>query len=329
MGAIRSVVKSSEKGSSKMAPEEGVKNQQPGRKPCQEQDHENDEQIDRYNFPFREVFPVFSSNPNPNMLNAATGAMFRDSHHVKGEGVKTLKDFRDFKCVFCLEWVKLMIGDLPYWVRCSNQYNLKSPGCTDHPKVQFKDGPNQLYTLLFANKTATWGMLRNAQLENEPRPLTLAEQRAKVERESEEIGEQIAVTKSKGEDIKELQIKFQLSQQLLAQLSKNNNSRSKNRATPQQTGGIKALPAVSTEGLRVRGGSAGVLNNRQKAKDSAPGNQALDNKRFVTQNPKNNHKSKVWLNTLKSVAEEPPTQRKKPKQAKREVLPAGPDNNEA
>lgn len=34
-----------------------------------------------------------------------------------------------------------MIGDLPYWVRCMNQFNRMSPGCFDRPKVLYKDGP--------------------------------------------------------------------------------------------------------------------------------------------------------------------------------------------
>jgi hypothetical protein len=243
------------------------------------------------------------------MMNAATGTMFTDSHHVKGEGHKNMKDFRKFKCVFCLEWVKIMIKDLPYWVRCANMYNFKSPGCTEHPKVQFKDGPNRVYSLLAANKQATWGMIRNTQLENEPRQLTPAEQHAEAHRKLEDLGEQMAVAQLNGEDITGLEIEFQLIQQRLAQLPKTQNT-----AASQQTGPTKALPAATTDDLRVRGGTARVLNNRQKTKDLAPGNQTLDNKRSVMQNARNNkHKSKAWLNTLKSIVEEEPAQRRRPR----------------
>jgi hypothetical protein len=69
--------------------------------------------------------------------------------------------------------------------------SVQSPGCCDHPKLLFKEGPNLAYTYTIQGKPATRGMLKFNETHEPPKPLCERELRklAKQEADDEETEE--------------------------------------------------------------------------------------------------------------------------------------------
>lgn len=48
-----------------------------------------------------------------------------------------------------------------------NVFTVDSNQCTTHGKTTHKDGPNKIYTYMKRNETATWGVIKDANLNQE------------------------------------------------------------------------------------------------------------------------------------------------------------------
>jgi hypothetical protein len=288
------------------------------RVPCQELDHPDDEPIYASSFPFDELFPKMKKHKCIEKLkNLFTGALFSDVHHMKNKGLKSLKDFYNFDACFCAEWVKVMINDQPYWVRCGNMFNRLSPGCTDHLKASFKDGPNRIYTEMGANRPGNWGMLKNKYLEHEVVPQTAAQKAAEkfasMQKKISTVAEQLAAMYETGQDTTALEAEQLQRLQLISKMRKDRFPPAQGGATLQQSGGNKAQPAASTDGLR-HGGATGISGGRKKSTDSATGDRLLNAKAKAKQNPNGRRNIQATVAMLATIAEEEPvSQRKKPR----------------
>jgi hypothetical protein len=175
-----------------------------GRVPCQEHYHNDDEVITPSGFPFREIFPAFQGEFDVNTMNIFTGRIMSNSHHMKNEGPKTRKHFRNFNACFCLEWIQVMIDGAIYWVRCGDIFNLYSAGCYNHPKSLYKDGPNRVYFLLGKGKCGNWGMIKNIHIQPEEEESTEERERAQAQKDLEGLGEHIAMASQQGRDVEQL-----------------------------------------------------------------------------------------------------------------------------
>ena len=132
-------------------------------KPILKRVHADHEQFAAKSFPFDELIPRWKGSTfDPNFMNAGTGRGFVKAHHIKGEGPKKRVNFERFEVVFCLKWVdRLDANGVMVRDRCYNMFTLKSPGCHDHPKAAFKDGPNKVYYSLARGEVCTWAMLKD------------------------------------------------------------------------------------------------------------------------------------------------------------------------
>lgn len=126
--------------------------------------HADDEQFYAKSFPFSELIPNWKGEQfDAHLMNAATGRTFKNKHHVKGEGAKKRSDFERFEFAFCLEWIDRTVDAVTFRDRCYNQFTVKSGGCMDHPKTEYKDGPNRVYYSLIRGEVCYWGMLTDTQ----------------------------------------------------------------------------------------------------------------------------------------------------------------------
>lgn len=124
--------------------------------------HADHEQFDAKSFPFEELIPRWKGEGfDPNFINAATGRTFGSNHHLKGEGLKKRTSFERFGFGFCLEWKDRTVDGVTFRDRCYNEFAIKSPGCCDHSKTAFKEGPNMVYYRLMQGDICNWGMLKD------------------------------------------------------------------------------------------------------------------------------------------------------------------------
>jgi hypothetical protein len=135
--------------------------------------HADDEPIYPAKFPFAELIPGWD-NFDVNTMNPALNKSFTLGHHVPGRHGKKRKDFENFVFAICLEWVQ---GSDGQWRRCYNQFTVDSDQCTTHRKVQYKDGPNQIWRHMKEGREGNWGMLKNSNIQPEQTPLTPGETR--------------------------------------------------------------------------------------------------------------------------------------------------------
>ncbi|KAF2128152.1 hypothetical protein P153DRAFT_387107 [Dothidotthia symphoricarpi CBS 119687] len=135
-------------------------------------EHDASEIITPSNFPWKELFPDLDLS-NPNLKNPFTGSLFKKGHHGSSGGKKA-SDFKSFKFGFCLEFV-LSKEDSKTWIRCGNQFTVKSQQCTTHSKTLHKDGPNQIWELMADGREGNWGMLKNTHIQEEEKHLTKKE----------------------------------------------------------------------------------------------------------------------------------------------------------
>ncbi|KAJ4407709.1 hypothetical protein N0V91_003679 [Didymella pomorum] len=131
-------------------------------------EHADNEIIESRSFPFDGLIPNWNGKGFiANFKNAATAVVLAKTHHVKGEHERTKNSFKDFVFAFCLEPVKRN----GMWDRRFNSFTVQSPGCCDHPKLLFKEGPNLAYTYTIQGKPATRGMLKFNETHEPPKPL--------------------------------------------------------------------------------------------------------------------------------------------------------------
>jgi hypothetical protein len=127
-------------------------------------DHADHEQFTAKSFPFEELIPLWKGEKfDPHLINAATEQTFSKGHHAKGEGVKKRANFERFEYAFCLEWKGRTIKGVTFRDRCYNEFDVKSNGCHDHPKTEFKEGPNMGYYCLARGEVCNWGLLKDPQ----------------------------------------------------------------------------------------------------------------------------------------------------------------------
>jgi hypothetical protein len=266
---------------------------------------EDDEEITPGKFPFVEIFPAFKGAQfDPDIMNIFTGRIMSNSHHMKGEGAKSKRDFQKFKACFCLEWIPVYIDALPYWVRCGNMFNLFSQGCIVHSRSQYKDGPNRIYYLLSEGNSGNWGMLKNLRLKEEEVGPTREQTLAKAQEDAEMVGEQIAVAAKEGKSLEELQTAHQELLQIIAKLYKEKANNPRDSAALQQFGMSKAAPAASAQVLLTTNSVAPIYGSRRRPGDSAPGNSLLDKKRVAMNDSNHRFKCNKHFGTLDNVPEE-------------------------
>lgn len=127
-------------------------------------EHAPHELFEFSSFPFDEIIPNWKGEAfDAHFMNAATGRTFKNRHHVKGEGTKKRSDFERFEFAFCLEWIDRIVDGVTLRDRCYNQFTVKSNGCIDHPRTEYKDGPNRVYYKLIRGEACNWGMLSDPQ----------------------------------------------------------------------------------------------------------------------------------------------------------------------
>jgi hypothetical protein len=273
------------------------------REPCSEKPHDDLEEITPGKFPWPELFPLFAGKIDSNTMNIFTSRIMSNSHHIKGEGAKSKKSFLDFKTCFCLEWILVNIKGVPYWVRCGNMFNLYSQGCFIHARTQYKDGPNRLYYQLEKGRSGNWGMIKNKYLDEVEAEPTEEQKMAEAQAAADAIGEQMAVASQKGEDIKELQIKYHSLMQVIAKLRKNVAKESQDTTTLHQHGQSKAAQPASAQGYHTKVDAPPIYSSRRKAGISAPGNLVLDKKRAGMNDSNNKYKSNAYFSTLANISE--------------------------
>jgi hypothetical protein len=136
-------------------------------KPILKRNHAEHEQFNAKSFPFDELIPRWKGDKfDPNFMNAGTGRPFTKIHHIKGEGPKKRVDLERFSSAFCLEFIDRIIDPITGETvrdRCYNMFNLKSPGCYDHPKATYKEGSNRVYYSMVRGEVCTWAMLKDPQ----------------------------------------------------------------------------------------------------------------------------------------------------------------------
>lgn len=274
---------------------------------CAEFDHEDNEEISRTTFPWLEIFPTLaghSSQARAHLKNAATGAVFSNSHHVKGQGAKKWKDFEAFECCFCLEWLLVQIpANGPwYWVRCGNMFNRKSQQCIVHPKVQYKDGPNKIYGVLADNEIGNWGMLKNINVDNERVSSGPTQDHAELLAKSKELAEVMAKMLLEGEETNELEAELVNLEQAMSKLPKERSP------AAQQPSKSKAVPVASLAEARANA-TENIYGRRRKASSTSAGDAVLDRK--SKQNPNQKIKSHIAFSMMPTVGEEPAREPKK------------------
>lgn len=284
-----------------------------GRVPCQEQNHADDEVVPPNGFPFVEVFPAFAgADFDPDTLNIFTGRLFGNKHHVKHEGAKTKNHFLAFKCCFCLEWKLVKINGKWYWVRCGNMFNLLSPGCIEHPRSSYMDGPNRIYPLLAAGKEGTWGILKNLHIDQEDAPAPDGQKLSKDHDDLNTLGEMMAAASIKGQDTQQLQATFQARTQKMSRARKEAGSCKQGPAVLHRNVLGKAAPVASADSFVNQ--AAPVYGSRRRIGDSAPGIPVLDQKRAASNNGTKKFRSNAPFSTLAPLPEDgKPTERRKPR----------------
>ncbi|KAF3002485.1 hypothetical protein E8E13_005754 [Curvularia kusanoi] len=163
-------------------------------------DHADHEQFDAKSFPFEELIPRWKGEQfDAHFMNAATGRVFTNKHHTKGEGTKKRSNFEAFDFAFCLEWTNRNVNGTILRDRCYNQFTVKSGGCCEHPKCEFKEGPNMVYHCLQRGETCNWGMLKDHQAsapeEDEKKSWTYIDWKAHATKLAEEERDQAQGTK--------------------------------------------------------------------------------------------------------------------------------------
>jgi hypothetical protein len=108
--------------------------------------HAESETFNARSFPFDELYPRWKGPEfNADIMNAGSGVIFAKTHHVKGKAEKHRDNFKDFDFAFCLEWTDRTVDGVKYRDRCYNEFTVKSQGCIEHRKVQYKEGCNQVF----------------------------------------------------------------------------------------------------------------------------------------------------------------------------------------
>ena len=284
------------------------------REPCSELPHDDREEITPGKFPFPELFPLFAGKIDHDTMNIFTGRIMSNSHHMKGEGAKSKKDFLRFKACFCLEWIRVDINGVLYWVRCGNMFNLYSPGCFTHTRAQYKEGPNSLYYRLARNLPGNWGMIKNTYLEEEKDEPTEEQKIAEAQASADAVAEQIAVASQKGESIQELQNAYNKFMQVVATSHMEMAKEPHNSSAAHQNEQSKTAQPVSARGFHTNIVAPPIYGNRRKPGGSAPGNLVLDKKRAAMNDSNNRYKSNAHYGALAGISEEgQSTERRKPK----------------
>ncbi|CAG5171480.1 uncharacterized protein ALTATR162_LOCUS7331 [Alternaria atra] len=209
---------------------------------------------------------------NDKVMNGATGTLFESSHHVPGESAKSRKAFKDGKFGFCLEWIDFEYGGNVYRVRCMNEFSVKSPQCTDHPKAVFKDGPHRVYDLINWGETVTWGMIKDTEAEEVL--LTDDQLKSRVLNELTDIEAKIDEAYQSGKDSRELENRHSALQRAIS---------NKTYLLKDRSNAIDTSSEVPVSGS--------IYSSRKTVSNSAPGNAALDAK--AKRNPNGKKKGKT------------------------------------
>ncbi|KAF2853508.1 hypothetical protein T440DRAFT_547708 [Plenodomus tracheiphilus IPT5] len=258
----------------------------PARLPWEEVRHEDDDTISIDNL-FSEITPFWKgSSFNPNIMNAGTGRLFAKSHHVKGKAAKSKEDFKNGTFGFCLEWINLEINGTIHRVRCLNQFTVKSQQCYDHPKVVFKDGPNRIYTLIAGRKVATYGMIKDENLEPVAEAST-SQIKAQCIREAKEIARQYDLAADNEEDPSGI---FEAQKAVWKTMSE--KGKGKSMVQVKTTSGLSPTS-------RLQNSSTSVYGLQKTSNGSGVGNATLDAK--AKRNPndlKSMRKGGTKLNTI-------------------------------
>ncbi|KAH7391148.1 hypothetical protein DE146DRAFT_634980 [Phaeosphaeria sp. MPI-PUGE-AT-0046c] len=98
--------------------------------------HADDEEIHQHNFPWHLLIPESSWFCRP----------WKEEERLPGVHIWV-----------CLEHEEDETGNK---YRCLNQFTINSTQCKDHPKILFKEGPNQIWTEMKAGRVGNWGMLK-------------------------------------------------------------------------------------------------------------------------------------------------------------------------
>jgi hypothetical protein len=278
------------------------------RVPCQEHIHPDDEEISPNDFPWAEIFPTsVGANFDPNFMNIFLARVFSKSHHMKGEGAKTKKDFQKFKTCFCLDWILIYINGAWYWVRCGHMFNLYSQGCISHPRASHKDGPNSIYPLLHNGKSGSWKMIKNLNVEEGQ--LTGEEICAKLQADADALCELMAVAASNDESTEQLEEAHKAKTQLIAETWARIGTQQRHaEAAASQSGKGKvvavAAPVTAADSLRSPGAAPVVYGAWRRAGNSAAGNQFLDQKQAALHSGRNKYRTNAQWQKLATVAEE-------------------------
>ncbi|KAF1923683.1 uncharacterized protein M421DRAFT_405305 [Didymella exigua CBS 183.55] len=131
--------------------------------------HNDDDEITTSSLPFRELIPNWTTL-EPKWKNPATCNKFASAHHGSSGG-KKLSDFKTFHLACCLEFINKTVGGVNHLVRCMNVFAVDFNQCCVHTKAMYKDGPNRIYTLMKRKETANWGMIKDTNVQQQPKPI--------------------------------------------------------------------------------------------------------------------------------------------------------------
>lgn len=123
--------------------------------------HDDNDLIFPEDFPWNDLIPG-CANLDPNTKNPRLDKNYTKGHHGAANHGKKKSDFKKFRFGFCLEYCRDENGTE---YRCLNQFQIHSTQCKDHPKAQYKDGPNKIWTEMAANRVGNWGMINKVQSE--------------------------------------------------------------------------------------------------------------------------------------------------------------------